>query len=1824
MRNFSLLLVALVAMLMQPRTVAQNVVTLPQDGFGPVQTASLGILKDNGGDDNYFNGTYSGITISPEVISCPLTLTFTEFDLNLDFDYLYLYDGTDNSSPMVGSYTGTDLPNNGLPIVSESGSFTIEMYSNIIIFPPSPGTNQGFTAIWQAGDSSTDAAFTASGNDVPANIPVQFTPANTGYDSYFWNFGDGNSSTEVNPSHTFSAQGAYTVSLTITNCEGTSATQSLEISVQEPPSITITPDNFDVTLAQGDSTTYSFTITNNGSGDLVFNIEGANLISEKELQVVSLINGADLDQEYAFTLDAIYNYYSDFQLTELTTYDAPVLQNALETADILLIPEQESCNAAAFSAFAPVLQAFAQNGGTIVINGTNQSNCIFNTGLFSGTYQNFYSGPLDIELPDDPLMEGVANPYDALAVTYYFDITNPDAVRLVQHTGYDVVCYRNIGLGRAILIGHDYRYHNADMDRIIANCISTTKDLISANGGFDWLFISDNSGTLAPGESITIDVEFNATDVYGGLFTQNLVINSNDAATPQFTIPCSLLVTGTPDFAISESNYNFGEVLENDTAKHNITIFNPGTDSLRVYNITFSDPAFTASPATFAVYGGGTEQVVELRFVPTEIAPYTATATIETNLINFFITVSGTGVGAPVTTVTPAAINVTLDAGTSTTVPLTIDNAGQGPLFYNIDTTYFQQQLKVLAYTNGADAFAYPNTLAAINTYFADYQLTETQTTDPDELADLLNEVNVLLVPAITDFNVFNLFDSFQLVLQDFVNSGGSVIYLGNFGWGDNPVLHSGFFDGYSSWNSGNVCNVLDETHPITQEVPNPYTPNGITPMIFFDTDLVRLVQQNGFDVSPGDVVCYKNWGGGKVIYIGHDFGGGLTDDSGAHLLSNALKWIGSQTILEWFNISSVEGTIGYPDSETLTVTLDATELVGGTYTTQIVISNNDPLAETITIPVTLTVVGIPAIEVSTTSLNFGNVIIGNTETLEIEIDNPGTDSLFLNIVSGLPEFVVAPESATIEPYGSITLQITFVPDEIELLNGQIFLNNNANNIVVNVTGYGQGAPIVGVNPPSLEVTLLAGETTTQTLTVTNTGAGPLEFTSNGSANIPILAWTYQLNTLNYSGLADALSQTGLSYSFEETDTDNPDEMAALLQGKRILLVPDQNFSSSPVFPAIGAVMQDFVEGGGTVLFLANQCDFCITQTGLFEGYIWAYLFNNVVAVLNDEHPLSTGLGSSYVSSANSIAFYFTNPDVVSLTDVFTGGSTLSYRQVGNGKVIYVGDNYTDYTDAEITMLKNALQWGGAPPQWIDFTPTDGTVEVGESFTVTVNFDANDLLAGTYTFDFTIISNDPATPILTVPCTMNVLAFPQAIVAAQPTYSCDGIVYFYDQSLNNPTSWSWDFGDGNTAGIQNPIHSYAQSGTYTVTLEACNDLGCDESVYTNLITVDFASVYCDTTDMPFSGIQPVTNCHGVLRDSGGDQNYLGGSNGIVTIEPTGATQIILNFSEFNFINNFEFSDQLLIYDGPDVNSPILGIYTGTDLPNGGTVTSTGGAITIQEFTYGWLGTASGFVATWDCVIIDSPPVPSFSYEVTDACLGTVEFTDESGNYPAEWHWDFTDGGTSDEQDPIHSFQQSGTFGVTLTSCNIAGCNSVTLPVTLSGVLFVNFTVPQYIQINSPVMFNDNTANATYWQWSFGNGQTAVGNVQNPVTFYNALGVYTVTLTVTDSNGCVRTASQTVTVVQDIGIGNNNQPLQTLQLYPNPATGAVNLQAQLPYGNQTAGITLYDATGRQVLNQQIQASGLFTHQLSLQNLSKGLYWVALQTQQGLMTQKLVVQ
>lgn len=80
---------------------------------------------------------------------------------------------------------------------------------------------------------------------------------------------------------------------------------------------------------------------------------------------------------------------------------------------------------------------------------------------------------------------------------------------------------------------------------------------------------------------------------------------------------------------------------------------------------------------------------------------------------------------------------------------------------------------------------------------------------------------------------------------------------------------------------------------------------------------------------------------------------------------------------------------------------------------------------------------------------------------------------------------------------------------------------------------------------------------------------------------------------------------------------------------------------------------------------------------------------------------------------------------------------------------------------------------------------------------------------------------------------------PNANFSVNVTEICENeSVVFNDESTSGPTNWTWNFGDGNSSNNQNPIHTYTNSGTYTVQLSISNSAGNDSYTESNLIVVN--------------------------------------------------------------------------------------------------------------------------------------------------------------------------------------------------------------------------------------------------------------------------------------------------------------------------------------------------------------------------------------------------
>jgi PKD repeat protein len=83
------------------------------------------------------------------------------------------------------------------------------------------------------------------------------------------------------------------------------------------------------------------------------------------------------------------------------------------------------------------------------------------------------------------------------------------------------------------------------------------------------------------------------------------------------------------------------------------------------------------------------------------------------------------------------------------------------------------------------------------------------------------------------------------------------------------------------------------------------------------------------------------------------------------------------------------------------------------------------------------------------------------------------------------------------------------------------------------------------------------------------------------------------------------------------------------------------------------------------------------------------------------------------------------------------------------------------------------------------------------------------------------------------------------------------------------------------------------------------------------------------------------------------------------------------------------------------------------------------------------GTAAFDIPTV-CQEVFTPPTAGFSASAESSCTGLVQFFDASEDVPQAWFWDFGDGNTSEEQNPVHQYQEEGLYTVSLTVTNTLG------------------------------------------------------------------------------------------------------------------------------------------------------------------------------------------
>jgi len=223
----------------------------------------------------------------------------------------------------------------------------------------------------------------------------------------------------------------------------------------------------------------------------------------------------------------------------------------------------------------------------------------------------------------------------------------------------------------------------------------------------------------------------------------------------------------------------------------------------------------------------------------------------------------------------------------------------------------------------------------------------------------------------------------------------------------------------------------------------------------------------------------------------------GLTVAFNTDYLHDGLE-IRIAAIPQWMTAAPTAGRLYGPDDPAVVnVGVDASGLDGGTYEGSVFVESNDPLNPVVEHLVTLNVTGAPSIQVVPLALDFGHVFVGFPRTLQVQVNNTGTDVLTVSsIVSGDPTVTVVPSSFTVPAHAGQTVDVTYTPTGSGgTLSSSLTISSDASNAAtVDVTLSGTSAlpPDMIVNPTSFTEELFTGGTANHNLRIDNIGASDL------------------------------------------------------------------------------------------------------------------------------------------------------------------------------------------------------------------------------------------------------------------------------------------------------------------------------------------------------------------------------------------------------------------------------------------------------------------------------------------------------------------------------------------------------------------------------------------------------------------------------------------------------------------------------------------------------------------------------------------------------------
>jgi PKD repeat protein len=352
---------------------------------------------------------------------------------------------------------------------------------------------------------------------------------------------------------------------------------------------------------------------------------------------------------------------------------------------------------------------------------------------------------------------------------------------------------------------------------------------------------------------------------------------------------------------------------------------------------------------------------------------------------------------------------------------------------------------------------------------------------------------------------------------------------------------------------------------------------------------------------------------------------------------------------------------------------------------------------------------------------------------------------------------------------------------------------------------------------------------------------------------------------------------------------------------------------------------------------------------------------------------------------------------------------------------------------------------------------------------------------------------------------VSVADYPIASFTFSPSIPISHEIVVFDASSSAPnggviTSYIWNFGDGNTTAITMPIitHGYLSTGNYTVTLTVTDSEGLNGSISTTVgIHAYPVASFTFNPSAPNRNDTVTFNASSSVANDGTIATYawdLGDGSPVLNITDPVTTHIY----------------------------SVAGNYTV--------------ALTVTN--------SAGLGNTTSCnILVGTPPVAALTYPPDFPIAGQTLIFNASNSYDpngyiVNYTWNFGDGNTTTVTNATidYVYAKEGNYTVSLKVTDDEGLTSTTaFIVKVRNYPSAAFTFsPQSPTAGRPITFNASSSSPhggviTSYQWNF--GQNNVTTTADPIIVYtySAGGNYTITLTVTDSEGLNNSLSQMVTI-----------------------------------------------------------------------------------------------